>query len=92
MLQTLREELANAQNIMKQYADRKRSEQIFAVGDKVYLELRQAQLKTLSPRSVTKLSPKFYGPYEVLAKVGQMAYRLQLADLLKQFLRAAGLL
>lgn len=49
MLHTLKKELANTQNRMKQYADRKRSERFFSVGDKVYLKLRQAQLKSISP-------------------------------------------
>ena len=65
---------------MKQYEDKKRSEQVFLVGDMVYLKLRQLQLKTLAPKSVTKLSPKYYGPYEVIAKVGQVTYRLQLPE------------
>lgn len=50
----------------------------FSVEDRVYLKLRQAQLKTFSPKAVSKLSPKFYGPYEVLAWVGKAAYKLQL--------------
>ena len=63
---------------MKQYADRRRTERVFSVGDKVYSKLRPAQLKQISPGSSTKLNPKFYGPYEVLARVGQVAYRLRL--------------
>ena len=61
---------------MKQYADRQQTKRVFSVGDKVYLKLWPAQLKQISPRSSTKLSPKFYKPYEVLARVGQVAYRL----------------
>ena len=38
-------ELASAQNRMKQFVDKRRSERSFFVGDKVYLKLRQAQLK-----------------------------------------------
>jgi len=78
MNQTLKQELASARNRMKQYADKRRTERVFSVGDKVYLKIRPAQLKQISPRSSTKLSPKFYGLYEVLARVGQVAYRLRL--------------
>ena len=78
MNQTLKQELASARNRMKQYADRRRTERVFSVGGEVYLKLRPAQLKQISPGSSTKLSPKFYGPYEVLARVGQVAYRLRL--------------
>lgn len=38
---------------------------------------------TLSPaavaqRSSQKISPKYYGPYEIIDKIGEVAYRLQL--------------
>ena len=61
---------------MKQFADKKRSERVFSVRDKVYLKLRQAQLKTISPHKVNKLNPKFYDPYEVFEQVGKAAYKL----------------
>ena len=63
---------------MKQMVDWQRSERTFTEGEKVYLKLNPQQLKNIIKQSVSKLSPKFFGPYLVLAKVGPMAYRLQL--------------
>jgi len=48
VLQLLKKELANAQNRMKQFVNRRRSEREFAVGEEVYLKLRHVHLKALS--------------------------------------------
>lgn len=44
----------------------------------MYLKLRPYRQKSLAQRRNEKLAPRFYGPFEVLAKVGQVAYRLRL--------------
>jgi hypothetical protein len=46
------------------------------VGDWVYLKL-QPYIQS-SVDSIQKLAFKFFGPYQILAKVGPMAYCLQL--------------
>lgn len=58
VLQQLKEELTMAQNHVKQYADRRRSEREFVVGEKVYLKVRPAHLKKLAHGQITKLSPQ----------------------------------
>lgn len=62
---------------MKQYADWKRTERKLEGGDMVYLKLQPHRpLSVLESNS--SLLPKFYGPYQAEAKVGEIAYRLKL--------------
>lgn len=65
---------------MKHYADLNRFEKEFAVGDLVYLKLQLYIQSSVAPRSDQKPSFWFYGPFKVLARVGTIAYRLQLPD------------
>ena len=78
MLDELKEQLAKAQNRMKVQADKHRRELELGVGEKVYLKVQPYKLKTLARRQNQKLSPRFYGPFEVLEKIGAAAYKLQL--------------
>ncbi|KAK0600514.1 hypothetical protein LWI29_015726 [Acer saccharum] len=74
----LKETLTQAQARMKHYADRNRSEREFTVGDLVYLRLQPYRQTTVALRRNLKLAPRFFGPYQVLARIGSVAYRLQL--------------
>ncbi|XP_025702492.1 uncharacterized protein [Arachis hypogaea] len=78
MLDELRFQLERAQNRMKIYADLKRRELIFEPGEHVYLKLQPYRMKTLARRVNQKLSARFYGLYEILEKIGQVAYKLKL--------------
>jgi hypothetical protein len=63
---------------MKQFVDRKRTERSFEVGDLVYLKLQPYRQSSVASRVHHKLLAKFYGPYEVLEKIGSVAYKLGL--------------
>ena len=78
MLAHLRENLHHAQNRMKQQVDQHRSERQFQEGDQVFLRLQPYKQTSLKDKGCQKLSPKFYGPYQVLQHIGEVAYKLAL--------------
>nr|GEZ11258.1 integrase, catalytic core [Tanacetum cinerariifolium] len=63
---------------MKKYADLKRSEREFDVGIWVYVKLQPHRQVTIRQTTQNKLSPKYYGPFLIVAKVGLVAYKLDL--------------
>jgi hypothetical protein len=75
----LKQHLVKAQARMKKFADLKRLERHFGIGDWVYLKFQPyRQLSVKGKKGNHKLNPKYYGPYEILAKVGRVAYHLNL--------------
>ncbi|KAJ3701854.1 hypothetical protein LUZ61_005559 [Rhynchospora tenuis] len=78
MLVNLKLHLVRAQDRMKKFADSKRSERTFSKGDWVYLKLQPYRQISVSGTQNSKLNPRFYGPYEIIDKVGQVAYKLNL--------------
>lgn len=80
ILRKLKSSLTEAQRRMKHYADRNRSERSLAVGDMVYIKLQPYRQTAFGIRGSLKLRSKFYGPFKVLERVGQVAYRLQLHE------------
>jgi hypothetical protein len=77
-LDILKTNLAAARNRMKLKADRHRSEKEFSVGDKVLLKLQPYVQQSVICRRYPKLAFKYFGPYEILERVGKVAYKLQL--------------
>lgn len=63
---------------MKFYADTNRSERSFKVGNMVYLRVRLYRQLSMTQSKYSKLDSKYYGPFLLLARVGSLAYRLQL--------------
>lgn len=79
-LEQLKANLATAQNRMKLKADRNRTEKEFQVGEKVLLKLQPYVQQSVVSRPYPKLAYKFFGPFEILERVGKVAYKLQLPD------------
>uniref|UniRef100_A0A0A9HMQ5 Tf2-1-like SH3-like domain-containing protein n=1 Tax=Arundo donax TaxID=35708 RepID=A0A0A9HMQ5_ARUDO len=79
-LQDVRECLRQAQEQAKLYYDTKHTEVAFGVGDWVWLKLLHRPVASLSTPVKGKLAPRFCGPYQILERIGDVAYRLQLPE------------
>lgn len=78
ILHDLKDNLTKAQVQMKAYADRSRRAVTLSVGDWVYLKLQPYRLKSLAKKRNEKLSPRFYGPYQIKKQIGLVAFELDL--------------
>ncbi|KAJ4810364.1 polyprotein [Rhynchospora pubera] len=74
----LKQQLQKSQDRMKKFADTKRTERVFEVGQWVYLKLQPYRQLSVKGISGKKLGLKYYGPFEIIDKVGPVAYKLQL--------------
>ncbi|GJS89034.1 putative reverse transcriptase domain-containing protein [Tanacetum coccineum] len=78
----IKQRMQAAHDRQKSYADLKRKPMEFQVGDKV-------MLKVLPWKGVVrfgkrgKLNPRYVGPFKVLEKVGEVAYKLELPEELR---------
>jgi hypothetical protein len=73
----VRENLRVAQSRHKSYADHRRRELSFKVGDFVYLKVSPMRdLRCFKVRG--KLALRFIGPFKILENRGEVAYQLEL--------------
>jgi hypothetical protein len=73
----IRENQKVAQSRQKSYADKRRRDLSFEIGDFIYLKV--------SPMRVTrrfkvkgKLAPRYVGPFKIISRKGEVVYRLEL--------------
>ena len=72
-VQVIRQRLKVASDRKKSYANLKKREIEYEVGDKVFLKVLPWR-KILRFGQRGKLSPRFIEPYEILKRIGPMAY------------------
>ena len=75
--QIIQKRLKDASDRQRSYANLKRKDIEYEIGDKVFLKVYLWK-KILHFGRKGKLSPRFIGPYEILERVGPVAYRLKL--------------
>ena len=73
----IRQRLLTAQSRQKGYADVRRRPLGFEVGDHVFLKVMPKRGMVRFDKH-GKLSPRFIGPFEILERIGTVAYRLAL--------------
>ena len=73
----IKERMKVATDRHKSYADMKRKDIRYEIDEKVFLKVSPWK-KVMRFGENGKLSPRFFGPYEVIEKVGPVAYRLAL--------------
>ena len=76
-IQIVRDKLKIARDRQKSYADKRRRDLKFKVGDRVLLKVSPWKGVLRFGRH-GKLRPRYIGPYEIIARVGAVAYRLDL--------------
>ena len=81
----IRQNLKEAWDRQKSYADKHRLNRYFSVGDHVYLRVR-AKKSSLKLGSCAKLSPRYCGPFEVLEDMLHM-YVMEKPTKCEDFLR-----
>nr|XP_023885311.1 uncharacterized protein LOC111997457 [Quercus suber] len=78
LIALLKQNLVAAQVRMKVTADKHRTMREFEVGDWVYLKLHPYKQMSLRQKRLGKLSPRFYGPFQILQRIGTVSYKLDL--------------
>ncbi|TYK22181.1 ty3-gypsy retrotransposon protein [Cucumis melo var. makuwa] len=76
-IQKIRARILSAQSRQKSYADIRRKDLEFDVGDMVFLKVALVK-GVLRFEKKRKLSPRFVEPFEILERIGPIAYRLAL--------------
>ncbi|XP_071933843.1 uncharacterized protein [Coffea arabica] len=76
-MKLIRQRIQAAQSRQKSYADNRRKDLEFAVGDQVFLKITPLKMSLMTGKG-KKLQPKFVGSYKILQRVGNVAYKLEL--------------
>lgn len=78
ILDELKYNLVKAQQRMKRATDNKRREKILEVGTWANIKIQPYRQKSLARRPNEKLSARYYGPFEIIQRIREVAYKLAL--------------
>jgi hypothetical protein len=73
----IKKNLKASQDRQKSFADKNKTQREFKVGDHVFLKVK-ANRSSLKLGSCTKLAARFCGPFEILERIGLVAYMVAL--------------
>ena len=74
--------MKTAQDRQKSHADLKINSNEFQVNENVFVKVKPRK-NSFKLGSCAKLAPRYRGPFEILARVGPMAYQLDLTPNIK---------
>ncbi|XP_062103172.1 uncharacterized protein LOC133814194 [Humulus lupulus] len=77
VVRKIQQKIATAQSRQKCYADKRRRPLEFQVGEKVFLRITPMK-GVMRFGQKGKLNPRFIGPFEILDRIGKVAYKLAL--------------
>ncbi|XP_013739929.1 uncharacterized protein LOC106442838 [Brassica napus] len=78
-LEIIQTNMKKAQDRQKKYTDQSRREMVFSIGDWVYLKVSAQKGKDRFGK-VGKLAVRFIRPYQIIERIGEVAYRLNLPE------------
>ena len=81
-MEKIRQNLKAAQDRQKSYADKHRAFREFQVGEHVFLKVK-AKKSALKLGKCRKLAARYCGPFEILNRIGPVAYELALPSNIK---------
>ncbi|XP_024178045.1 uncharacterized protein LOC112183960 [Rosa chinensis] len=78
LLATIKRNMQLARSRMNGFYDKKHTEREFEVDDWVYLKLQPYKQHSMHKNEFHKLSQRYYGSFQVIEKVRNVAYKLKL--------------
>ncbi|WVZ89350.1 hypothetical protein U9M48_035770 [Paspalum notatum var. saurae] len=74
----IKDRLLQAQGLMKDHYDAAHRDVTFEAGEWAWLRLNHRSAAGITDKTSAKLAHRFYGPFQVVERVGPVAYHLQL--------------
>ncbi|XP_027182130.1 uncharacterized protein LOC113780533 [Coffea eugenioides] len=79
----VRQRIQTAQSRQKSYADNRRKDLKFSIGDLVFLKITPLKASLMSGKG-KRLQPRYVEPYKIIQRVGNVAYKLELSPSLSR--------